>query len=151
MDDILENISGLTDDPFVEVFQGKQFRQMLDSYGESTLNEMFGKELTGDLYRLAKVTQLVTQRQAMSGGLVAANIALHPLQNIARLAKLRILGSLMRTPFAMKWLTEGLEAPNTRAGAAALSRVAAYTSFLAEQHTKGPATEFTGEAGAGGL
>lgn len=151
MDDILSRVSGLTDDPFVEVFRGKQFRETLDSYGQETLKEMFGPDLTDQLYRLAKVTQLVTQRQAMSGGLVAANIALHPLQNVARLAKLRLMGALFRTPFAMKWLTEGLEAPNTRAGAAALGRVAAYTSFLAEQHTKGEATEFQGEGDAGGL
>ena len=143
MDDILSNISRRSDDPLVEIFAGKNFLNALDGYGKDTLQEMFGAETTKQMYRLGSVTQFVTQRQAQAGGLVAAHIALHPLRNLGRLVQLNVMSRFLSTPFAMRWLTEGLEAPNTRAGAAALSRAAAYTAVLAEQHTQEP--QFAGE------
>ena len=135
MDDLVSNISARTDDPLREVFTGKAFLSTLDRYGKDTLNAAFGPQVTGELYRLGKVTSLVTQRQALSGGLVAAHIALHPLRNLGRLTQLNILSRFLNTPFAVRWFTEGLKAPNTRMGAESISRATVFMLALAEQGT----------------
>ncbi len=74
----------------------------------------------------------------MTGGLVAASIALHPLKNLAKLTKFRIMGKFLRTPFAVRWFTEGLRAPKTRSGAAAITRLTVFIKALAEEHTSDP-------------
>ncbi|MFQ5624636.1 MAG: hypothetical protein ACE5FS_14720 [Paracoccaceae bacterium] len=136
MDDVLGAISSRTDDPLIAVFNGKKFLDTLDSYGRDTLNEMFGPTHTERLYRLGRVTQLVTQKMSMSGGLVAANVALHPLRNLTRLIKLRVLSKIMNSDKGIQWLTEGFRAPKTRLGAASLFRLSAMTLAIAEQETK---------------
>ncbi len=147
MEELLEKISTRTGDPIDRVFSGKKFLDALDLYGESTLNAMFGSSTRQDLYRLGRITQLVTQKTAFSGGLVAASIALHPIKNLVRLAKLRVFGKLLRTPYAVRWLTEGLKAPNTRRGAAAITRLGIFIKVLAEQHTDDPLPEQQSDAG----
>ena len=141
MEEVLSKISKRTDDPFIDVFAGKEFLNALDSYGESTLGAVFGRTTASELYRLGRVTQLVTQKQGMTGGLVAANIALHPLKNLTKLMRLRVMGKFLRTPFAVRWLTDGLKAPNTRRGAAAITRLGVFVKALAEQHTTDPLKE----------
>ncbi len=136
MEEVLGKLSKRGDDPFEAMFQGKQFLEALDSYGSDTLDTMFGKSLARDLYRLGRVTQLVTQEAKMTGGLVAASLALHPLKNLGRLTRLFIGGEILNTPFAIRWLTEGLKAPNTRRGAAAITRLTVFIKALAEQHTR---------------
>jgi hypothetical protein len=138
MEEILGKLVKRGGDPFEVVFQGKQFLETLDSYGKGPLNAMFGKGLTADLYRLGQVTQLVTQEMKMSGGIVAASIALHPLSNLGRLLRIFTGAQFLNTRFAVKWLTEGLEAPNTRRGAAAIARLGVFIKTLAEQHTTDP-------------
>jgi len=135
MDDLLSNISERTDDPLKEVFNGKKFLNTLDSYGEGTLKAMFGEQKTKELYRFGRVAQFVNQKMAMSGGIVAAGIALHPWQNLGRLIKLNLLSKFLNSDFGLKWMTIGLEAPKTRAGAAAISRISAQASILARDHT----------------
>lgn len=44
----------------------------------------------------------------------------------------------LNTPFAVRWLTEGLKAPKTRKGAEAITRLGVFFQTLAEQHTAGP-------------
>lgn len=135
MDNVLDNAVARSDRPLREIFTGKNLLAGLDKYGKDTLTVAFGPQLTGELYRLGNVMQLVTQRQALSGGLVAAHIAIHPLQNIGRLAQLNILSRFLNTPFAVRWLTEGLKAPNTRMGAESVARATTYMIALAEQGT----------------
>jgi hypothetical protein len=136
MDDILGAISSRTDDPLIDIFQGKAFLNNLDKYGKPTLEAMFGKKTTQELYRLGRVTSLTTTRRGMSGGLVAANIALHPLRNVTKLLRFRILSKIMTSPNGVKWLTVGLDAPKTRAGANALARVAVMAQSLLNEHTR---------------
>lgn len=138
MEEVLGKLSKRGDDPFEVMFQGKQFLEALDSYGKGTLTAMFGKGLTADLYRLGQVTQLVTKEMKMSGGIVAASIALHPMKNLGRLARIFTGAQFLNTRFAVRWLTEGLEAPKTRLGAAAIARLAVFVGALAEQHTADP-------------
>lgn len=141
MDDVLGKISRRTDDPFEEIFTGKEFLNSLDAYGKDTLNATFGKGLTSELYRLGNVTQFVTQQMKMSGGIVAASIALHPLKNLGRIVHLNVMSRFLNTPFAVRWLTEGLKAPNTRRGSAAITRLSVFIKALAEEHTQDPATD----------
>lgn len=138
MEEVLGKLSKRTDDPFEVMLQGKQFLDALDAYGQDALSAMFGKSLTKDLYKLGRITQLVTRKQPFSGGLVAASIALHPLKNVGRLMRIFIMADFLNTPFAVRWLTEGLSAPNTRKGAAALTRLGVFIKALAEQHTTDP-------------
>ena len=138
MEEVLGKISKRTTDPFTEVFDGKGFLDALDLYGETTLGAVFGRGKVKELYRLGRVTQLVTLRASMSGGLVAASIALHPLKNMGKLMRFRVLGHLLRTPFAVRWLTEGLKAPKTRAGSMAITRLGVFIKALADEHTQDP-------------
>lgn len=136
MTDLLDTMRDGTADPLNVIFNGKRFLDTLDSYGDETLDAMFGVQRRQELRRLGKVTQLVTQRQAMSGGLVAAHIALHPLRNFSRLVQLRIMSRVMNSDNGLRWLTVGLEAPKTREGAAALSRLSAQIMAIGEDETQ---------------
>lgn len=138
MEEVLGKLSKRADDPFEVMFQGKQFLTALDAYGPDTLNAMFGKSLTRDLYKLGRVTQLVTKEAKMTGGIVAASIALHPLKNVGRLLRIFFMADFLNTPFAVRWLTKGLSAPNTREGTAAITRLGIFVKALAEQHTTDP-------------
>lgn len=138
MEDVLSNVTARTADPLMDVFTGKNLLNALDGYGRGALKEMFGKPVANDLYRLGRVTQLVTFTQAQAGGLVAASLALHPWKNLGRLAQLRLLSKLFNSPAGVRWMTEGLKAPKTRAGSAALARVTAMAVMLAEDETHSP-------------
>jgi hypothetical protein len=135
MEDILKKMSQRTEDPRVDVFNGKGFLNALDDFGDEALTEMFGKETTRQLRTFGSVMQFVTQRQAQSGGLVAAHIALHPLKNIGRLTWMNFMSRFLNSKAGMQWLTEGIKAPNTREGMSALIRATTLTSVLAEQGT----------------
>ena len=136
MEDILRSAIGRTDDPLVDIFTGKNFMNTLDGYGRETLNAMFGRDLTNRLYRFGGVTQFISQKSAQAGGLVAAGIALHPWRNMGRLIGLGIMSKVMNSPAGLKWLTEGIEAPNTRKGMAAITRLGTQIQALSEEHTR---------------
>lgn len=136
-EDILRDAVARTDDPMRGLFTGKNFLNSLDKYGRGTLEAMFGKEHTARLYRFGNVSQFVNQKMAQSGGLVAASIALHPWRNFGRLVGLRVASRLMNSPKGLKWLTQGLEAPKTRAGAEAISRLTTQIQLLEDEHNRG--------------
>ena len=138
MNELLDKLVQRTEDPFTSVFNGKAFLDNLDSFGRDTLHAMFGRKVTGELYNFGRATQLVTMKQAQAGGLVAAGIATRPLQNIGRLVKLNVLSRFFNSEFGTRWLTDGLRAPRTREGAAALSRASILFSTLADEETGGP-------------
>ena len=117
------------------VFDGKAMRAELDKYGRDTLEAIYGKEWVNDAFKLADTLRLVEHRTTLSGGIVAANIALHPLKNLPKLVRLRILGQFMTSPGGLKYLTTGIEAPKTRAGAMALARVSSQLAALMEDET----------------
>jgi len=123
MEDILSNVVDQTDDPLIQVFNGKKLKGVLDSFGDDTLQAMFGPQKTRELIKFAEVTQFITQKQAMSGGLVAAGIALHPWANLGRLLQLNLFSKLLESKNGFKWLTQGISAPKTRVGSMALTRL----------------------------
>lgn len=136
MDDVLASISARTDDPLISVFTGKNFLNALDGYGHATLKAIFGATKASELFRLGRVTSLVTGRMKLSGGIVAANIALHPIRNLGKLVQLRILSKFMNSKTGIKWLTEGIRAPRTRAGISALARTMVQSQALLDEHTR---------------
>ena len=133
MEEVLRKATQRTDDPLETIFTGTNFLNALDNYSRPTLDAMFGKELTNEMYRFGRVTQFVTQKLKFSGGIVAANVALHPIANIGKLVQLNILSRFMNSPVGFRWLTEGFRAPRTRAGAMALSRAATQFQMLADE------------------
>jgi len=139
MTDILGNVTTRSPDALVgEVFNGTKFLNSLDSFGRETLETMFGKVKTDELYRLGRVIQSAS-KQGQSGGIVAAEIAVNPLVNIPVLLRLRILSTLFGSKNGVKWLTIGIEAPKTREGTAALTRLATQVqSIVDEEETKNP-------------
>lgn len=134
MDRILESAYKESGDPLItSVFDGTGFIKTLNSYGKPTLEAMFGAQKTKELYTLGRVIQVASKPKAGSGGLVAASIAVQPLQNLGRLLKLRVMGQVMNSENGIRWLTHGLKAPKTREGAMALSRFTTQLQILSEQ------------------
>ena len=64
-----------------KIFNGQKFQRILDSYGQETLEAMFGKDIADGLFNYAKTMRLVTAGEVGTGGgqagaLVGATIAL---------------------------------------------------------------------------
>lgn len=143
MERLLLKVVDQGDDPVItQVFNGKRFRRALLDYEDGgtndTLAAMFGSNTREELYRLARQIQFVEQRQKASGGIVVANIALHPITKFPKIMQLRILSKFMNSPTGLKWLTEGFELPvGTRKGAALAARIAIQLQSIGEQMTKG--------------
>lgn len=135
-DDLVQSIVKETDDPFKQVFDGRAFRDALNNYGRNTLNEVHGKEWTAAAYKYADSLMLSSKRAKLSGAIVAANVALHPVANLPKLIWLRALVKVMEQPATFKYLTEGLQlGPETKAGAAALARFTTQLIAQAEDET----------------
>ena len=146
METLLETSIDRGADPLEIVLTGAPLRRAIDKYGVDTLQEMFGKEMTDDLLKYTKVMQLVTgEKGKESGGLVAAAIALNPIQNLSTLARLRVMSKVMTSDKGFKWLTQGLEAPRSREAGMALTQLSALTAALAEDELNAEVQEFEGE------
>jgi hypothetical protein len=134
--DLLSTVMQGTDDPLKTVFNGRIFRDTLDKYGKQTLEEVHGKAWVDQAYRYANGLMLAEKKMSLSGGIVAANVALHPIQNLPKLVWLRAVAKVMEQPGTFKYLTEGMTlGPNTKAGAAALARVSAQVAANARDET----------------
>lgn len=126
-----------TDDPLKAIFSGRALRDSLDDYGRATLEEVHGKQWVDDAYRYATSLMLAEKRmQFWSGNLVAANIAIHPIQNLPRLIWIRALAKVMQHPATFKYLTEGFK-PNAtvKETTAAATRLASQITALANDET----------------
>ena len=130
---ILQNVGTDATQPGLgPIFNGPSFRKALDLYGKDTLQAMFGKDLTKDLYKFAdQITVLTSKNQ--SGGLVAANVALKPLTKgpkalISPLLPFRVMAYLMNRPGFVEYLTFGIKNPYTRKGSEAFAKITAMTS-----------------------
>jgi len=149
MDKVLSPMVDDISDPIQTIFNGKAFLKTLNTYERSQLDAMFGKEMTDDLFKLGRVVNLVSSKtHGMSGGLVTAYIALHPLKHLGTLAKMNVLSRVLSSPTGLKWFTTGLSAPKTRAGAEAVTRLTAMMTTMAEDET-GPGY-YTPEINNGG-
>lgn len=125
-----------TPDPLKTIFDGQAFRNELNKYGRQVLEEVHGKQWVDAAYSYANALMLAEKRMGASGGIVAANVALHPLQNIPLLAWLRGMAHVMQSPTAFKYLTDGIQAgPGTKTGAAAITRFATQAAANARDET----------------
>lgn len=134
--DLLSTVMQGTDDPLKTVFNGRAFRDTLDKYGRQTLEEVHGKEWVDQAYRYANGLMLAEKKMSLSGGIVAANVALHPIQNLPKLVWLRAVAKVMEQPGTFKYLTEGMTlGPNTKKGAEAFARVSSQIAANARDET----------------
>lgn len=134
-EEITSSLIKQTDDPLQKIFDGKSFKEALDKYGADTLREVHGPDWTNSAYRLANSLMLVQKSMKASGAIVAANVALHPIANLPKLVSMRLMAKLIQQPGTLKYLTEGIRAPNTREGIEALTRVASQAAALAHDET----------------
>lgn len=134
--DLLSNVVQGTADPLKKVFDGKAFRDSLDKYGREVLEEVHGKQWVDDAYKYANSLMLANKKMSLSGGIVAANVALHPIANLPKLVWLRAVAKVMEQPGTFKYLTEGFQlGPNTAKGAEAINRVLTQALALAKDRT----------------
>jgi len=110
---------------------GTNLVKELDKYGDDTLHAMFGKKLTKDLKEFSKAAELVTTRGG-SGGIVAANIALHPIRNLGKLVQLNILQKIMLSDKGLHYLTVGIRNRGLRTGSDATTRLGIMVRALVE-------------------
>ncbi len=134
--ELLSTVVQGTDDPLKSIFSGRALRDSLEKYGRQTLEEVHGKQWVDDAYRYANSLMLAEKRMSMSGNLVAANVALHPVQNLPRLIWIRGLAKLLEQPGTFKYLTEGFK-PNAtvKETTAAATRLASQITALANDET----------------
>tara|TARA_R100000008_G_scaffold35861_1_gene20433 strand:+ start:1202 stop:4798 length:3597 start_codon:yes stop_codon:yes gene_type:complete len=113
------------------IFNGTKFKNVLNSYGNETLDAMFGKTLRKELFDFANQVEILTSKNK-AGGLVAANVALAPVTKgvsaFPFMAKLKIAASLINKPGFIKYLTEGIKNPYIRKGSDAFGKVSTYFS-----------------------
>src|SRR3990167_1824281 len=134
--DLLANVSRGTDDPLMTVFDGRAFRDALENYGRPVLEEVHGKPWVDAAYGYANALMLAEKQMKLSGGIVAANVALHPVQHLPLLAWLGGLAKVMQSPTAFKYLTTGVQLnPATKEGAAAITRVFTQAAANARDET----------------
>ena len=135
-EELLSNIVKQTADPLKTIFNGQSFKAGLDKYGREVLEEVHGKTWTDSAYNFAHAMMLADKRMELSGGIVAANIALNPVQHLPLLGWLRGLAHVMQSPTAFKYLTEGIKLnPATKEGAAAITRVFTQAAANARDET----------------
>jgi len=113
------------------IFNGTKFKNVLKSYGNETLDAMFGKTLRKELFDFASQVEILTSKNK-AGGLVAANVALAPVTKgisaFPFMAKLKVAAALINRPGFIKYLTEGIKSPYVRKGSDAFGRVSTYFS-----------------------
>lgn len=137
MADILGSVTATSPkDQTQLVFKGARFLDELDKkWGKETLNAVFGKENASALYKFAETQALLSEKQAMIAGLAVANVALHPWKKLPQVVEWNLLQKAFMNPSFMRYMTEGIKAPKTRAGLSALSRAAAQASLMLEEET----------------
>lgn len=79
------------------------------------LNAVFGEPTSQALLRFAQKAEFLTTKSGTMAGAFAANsIALAPLDNVGKMVKLKILGSVLANPTTLKYLTTIVESPVKR-------------------------------------
>ena len=129
-------------DPVGVILNGKNFLTAIRKEGmPSRLTAAFGAPTAQALEKFAeKAAFLTTGSGSFSGGLVAAQIALHPLDNLGVLIRLKVLGGLLSSPRTLKYLTTIVENPSVRATGYAAGQLGAdvIAQIAAEDSTVDP-------------
>ena len=143
MVNILDSVYDTTKiDPVGVILNGENFLKTIRKEGmASRLNAAFGAETTQALERFAeKAAFITTGSGSFSGGLVAAQVALNPLQNVSTLVKLNVLGKVLASPTGVRYLTTMIENPSVRATGYAAGQLGAdvIAQIAAEDSTVDP-------------
>ena len=103
--------------PVAAFLNGENLVKFLKKEGQvSKLNAVFGAETTQAIEKFAQKASFLTSKAGQEGGgFAAANIGLHPLDNLGKLAQLKILGGVLSNPKTLKYLTTIIENPSKRA------------------------------------
>ena len=142
MDEIIQSMYVAGDDPIQQVIRGDKLVSLLENFtnkwtNTAPLEDIFGKELTASLKEFSEVSLLLTRKKiAMSGGILAASIALHPIRNLPRLMMFRGLRRMFLTDGTLKMYTEGLLNTRKRSGIEKISRTTALLWAILEDETK---------------
>jgi hypothetical protein len=115
MKKLLRNLVTTGDDPVKTVLNGQKLAEEVGKF-KGVIVEMHGKTIFHDLKEFADTAFLLTSKKKLSGGLVAANIALHPVKNLGKLAQLNFLSRMLATDGAIRLFTVGWKAPAFRKG-----------------------------------
>lgn len=124
-------------DPMTDVFSPEGLKGMMDSMTEG-MKATFPKEIVTGLHRFQRTMAMVSKKDP-TAGLVLANIALHPVKNFSKMAKLNALGWAMSTDAWLKWATVGLTSPSGRYTAG--NRLAAMLATSGINDTSDPTVE----------
>lgn len=136
MSDLMGKMWTESDDAVEILIKGTGLTDAIESYGMRNMRVMFGEELTEELINFSKTVKFLSSRSSLSGGIVAANIALHPIANLPRLAWLNVSGRLVNSRGFIRYLTEGIKAPKTRAGMEALTRASTMAAMIVDDEMK---------------
>lgn len=110
---LLDNLVVKSDDPVTKVLSGKNLTEKLTTH-KKALDILLGKDHANAIQEFADVAFLLTTKQKLSSGLVAANIALHPIKNLSRLGHIFVMAELFASKKAIQFFTRGFKAPRTR-------------------------------------
>jgi len=98
--------------------------------GKESMEIFFGKDLGKEIMEFADQATFLTQKKTLSGGLVAASIALNPLAKAPILIQMNVLSRLMGSRAFMNLLNRGVRNGNARDIAEIARIVGIQTSML---------------------
>jgi hypothetical protein len=161
MSRILRSLGDVEDDQFATRFLsgslGPKLRGSLDNYGRDTLNAMFGKQKTDELYKLSEIMIRASDQPLKGkGGLAAPSIALGlsifglmtaPLATIGAIAFYKGMSTALRTPAVMNVLLSSRR-PGEDAIGQALQTMNTISAQLGTQTVVRPSIEQTQRATA---
>ncbi len=129
---LLSNAVATGSDPFSMPLGGSGLTKTLVATGRDKLEEMFGPELTNDLFDLGNTLRYVTGakegRDAMAGALRAGTLMFHPLTHMPAIIQSALESALMMKPGFIRWVTMGLEGDSRMTAKVANTvRLAAYS------------------------
>jgi hypothetical protein len=126
-------------DPLNVTVGGEVLNAELNKLGRPTVEAIYGKPLSDELHRFAKLTQFVTnQKDKPTSGIVAASVALHPLKHLGKIGEMLTMKHLMVTPGFIHWINEGLAETNVSKAMAAFTRASSYAAAEVRQQTGAP-------------
>ncbi len=102
----------------IHVLRGKKFKEALDQLGPESTDLIFGKGAYDEFNKFSRMMRLVAPEGVLSGGLVAASVALSPIKNLPKLVGMRIASKLATSKMGRNYLQSALLNPNTTAGRA---------------------------------
>lgn len=138
MREIMQDVSRTNPKNITEqVFAGASFKDALErNWSTESLEAVFGSEHAKALQKFAETQAFLVEKQPMIGGLAVANVALHPWDNLPQQTQWRLWQKMLFNRPMLAWFTEGVKAPNTRRGAAAITRLNAQAQTMLDDMTQ---------------